>query len=112
MFMNCSFSAPDVVQIDKVSENFRILYDVKGRFLCHRITEDEANYKLCKVIKKITGPKGVPIMITSDARTIRYPDPLIRINDTIVYDLKESKIKDFMSLEPGEWCGQCHQSLY
>uniref|UniRef100_A0A2P2HW10 40S ribosomal protein S4 n=1 Tax=Hirondellea gigas TaxID=1518452 RepID=A0A2P2HW10_9CRUS len=91
----------DVVQIEKVHENFRILYDVKGRFICHRITGEEANFKLCKVTKKFTGPKGVPIIVTSDARTIRYPDPMIRINDTIVYDMKESKIKDFMSLEPG-----------
>lgn len=57
---------------------------------------------LNQITKKITGPKGVPMIVTSDGRTIRYPDPLIRINDTIVYDMTESKIKDFMSLEPGE----------
>ncbi|KAA0195442.1 hypothetical protein HAZT_HAZT004398 [Hyalella azteca] len=91
----------DVVQIARVKENFRILYDIKGRFLMHRITEEEANFKLCKITKKFTGPKKVPTIVTSDGRTIRYPDPLIRINDTIVYDMKESKIKDFMSLEPG-----------
>lgn len=55
-----------------------------------------------QVIKKITGPKGVPMIITNDARTIRYPDPMIRINDTIVFDMKENKIKDFMSLEAGK----------
>jgi len=91
----------DVVQIDKVGENFRMLYDVKGRFLCHRITAEEAKFKLCKITKKMTGPKGVPMVVTSDGRTIRYPDPMVRLNDTIVYDMKENKIKDFMSLEPG-----------
>ena len=39
----------DVVQIDKTGENFRIIYDVKGRFTVHRITASEAAYKLCRV---------------------------------------------------------------
>ena len=39
----------DVVQIEKTGENFRIIYDVKGRFTVHRITASEAAYKLCRV---------------------------------------------------------------
>merc|ERR1719192_3107242 len=38
----------DVVQIEKTGENFRIIYDVKGRFTVHRITASEAAYKLCR----------------------------------------------------------------
>ena len=29
------------------------------------------------------GHKGVPYLVTHDGRTIRYPDPAIRVNDTI-----------------------------
>merc|ERR1712110_317385 len=36
----------DVVQLAKVNENFRLIYDVKGRFCVHRITGEEAKYKL------------------------------------------------------------------
>ncbi len=32
----------DVVNIEKTNENFRLLYDVKGRFVLHRITPEEA----------------------------------------------------------------------
>ncbi|NEU36664.1 30S ribosomal protein S4e, partial [bacterium LRH843] len=39
----------DVVQIEKTNEFFRLIYDVKGRFTIHRITAEEAKYKLCKV---------------------------------------------------------------
>ena len=39
----------DVVQIEKTNENFRLIYDVKGRFTVHRITNQEAKYKLCRV---------------------------------------------------------------
>lgn len=32
----------DVVEIEKTGENFRLIYDVKGRFTIHRITTEEA----------------------------------------------------------------------
>jgi len=69
----------DVVQIDKTGENFRLLYDVKGRFIVHRITAQEAKYKLCRVRKVKTGAKGIPFIYTSDGRTIRYPDPIVKV---------------------------------
>jgi len=98
---NFSAGIMDVVQISKVGESFRILYDAKGRFLAHRITSEEAKFKLCKVHRKITGPNNKPMIVTNDARTINYPDPLIKNNDTIVYDLKENKIKDYIHMEVG-----------
>merc|ERR1712226_509077 len=63
----------DVVQIEKTNENFRLIYDVKGRFTVHRITNQEAKYKLCRVKAVKTGPKNVPYLYTSDGRTIRAP---------------------------------------
>merc|ERR1719197_953614 len=36
----------DVVSIDRTKENFRILYDTKGRFQAHRISAEEASFKL------------------------------------------------------------------
>lgn len=29
----------DVIDIDKTDEHFRLVYDTKGRFVCHRITK-------------------------------------------------------------------------
>merc|ERR1711963_233267 len=77
----------DVVQIDKTGENFRIIYDVKGRFTVHRITASEAAYKLCRVRAVSTGPKGVPYLHTSDGRTIRYPDPNAKVHDIITFEV-------------------------
>merc|ERR1711953_1628823 len=75
------------VQIDKTGENFRIIYDVKGRFTVHRITASEAAYKLCRVRAVSTGPKGVPYLHTSDGRTIRYPDPNAKVKDIIPFEV-------------------------
>jgi small subunit ribosomal protein S4e len=94
----------DVVQIEKTGENFRLIYDVKGRFTIHRITNQEAKYKLCRVKAVKTGPKNVPYLYTSDGRTIRYPDPLVKVNDSIRLDINTGKIMDFIKFEPGNLC--------
>lgn len=91
----------DAVTIEKSGEHFRILYDVKGRFTIHRISAEEASYKLCKVRKVQLGPKGVPYVVTHDGRTIRYPDPVIRVNDTIKFDFEKNAIVDHIKFEAG-----------
>ncbi|EGN96688.1 hypothetical protein SERLA73DRAFT_184826 [Serpula lacrymans var. lacrymans S7.3] len=91
----------DTISIEKSGEHFRLLYDVKGRFTIHRITAEEASYKLLKVRKVALGAKGVPHVVTHDGRTIRYPDPLIKVNDTIKFDLEQGKIIDFVKFDTG-----------
>lgn len=91
----------DVITIEKTNEFFRLIYDVKGRFAVHRITKEEAQYKLCKVKKLLVGPKGVPMLVTHDGRTIRYPDPHIKVNDTIRLNLENNKIEDFIKFDSG-----------
>ncbi|CAO1313995.1 unnamed protein product [Diamesa hyperborea] len=91
----------DVVTIEKTSEFFRLIYDVKGRFTVHRITADEAKYKLCKVKRLQVGQKKIPFLITHDGRTIRYPDPMIRVNDVIQLDIATGKITDHIKFESG-----------
>eukprot|EP00983_Pelagomonas_calceolata_P076338 1153382-Pelagomonas_calceolata.AAC.4 len=70
----------DVIQLEKTDEHFRLIYDTKGRFVVHRISRDEAPYKLCKVKRLEHGKGGVPYIVTHDARTIRYPDPEIKVS--------------------------------
>jgi len=91
----------DVVSIDKTNELFRLLYDTKGRFAIQRITPQEAAYKLCKVRKTAVGAKSVPYVSTTDGRTIRYPDPVIAVNDTVKLDLSTGKITDFIKFDVG-----------
>ncbi|URD72938.1 40S ribosomal protein S4 [Musa troglodytarum] len=91
----------DVVSIPKTNENFRLLYDTKGRFRLHSIREEEAKFKLCKVRSVQFGQKGIPYLNTYDGRTIRYPDPLIKANDTIKLDLETNKIVDFIKFDVG-----------
>jgi len=73
----------DVVSIDKTGENFRMMYDVKGRFMPVPIDAKEAGWKLCKVVRKTLGKNKIPYIVTHDGRTIRFPHPDIKKNDTI-----------------------------
>merc|ERR1712106_1001648 len=60
------FGQQDVVTIEKTNEHFRILLDIKGRFIPHRIDAKEASFKLCKVVKKTIGKNKVPDIVIAD----------------------------------------------
>ncbi|KAL3699952.1 hypothetical protein R1sor_017974 [Riccia sorocarpa] len=60
---------------------------------------EEAKYKLCKVREANFGNKGVPYISTNDGRTIRYPDPLIKRNDTVKIDIETRKVVKFIKFD-------------
>ncbi|KAJ2808281.1 40S ribosomal protein S4 [Coemansia helicoidea] len=91
----------DVISLEKTDEFFRLVYDVKGRFAVHRINEEEAKFKLGKVRRCQLGAGSIPYIVTHDGRTIRYPDPLIKVNDSVKIDLETGKIVDFVKFEVG-----------
>lgn len=109
----CGFQ--DVISLDKTNESFRVLYDAKGRFVLHRIAKEEAAYKLCRVksvrtAKKATigsnpGHKGqsaaIPLAVTHDGRTIKYPAPDVQVNDTVKIDIKTGDIIGRIAFAPG-----------
>lgn len=91
----------DVVTINRTGEHFRLIYDTKGRFSLVRIPVTDAYWKLLKVRKKALGSRGIPYIVTHDGRTIPYPNPKIKINDTIKYDFMKGKILDIAPMRDG-----------
>jgi small subunit ribosomal protein S4e len=94
----------DVISIEKTDENFRLLHDTKGRFVMHRITSQEAAYKLCRVKTLAMGAGTIPYIVTHDGRTIRFPDPLIKVHDTVKVELATNKVIEFAKFEVGNVC--------
>jgi len=106
----------DVISLPKTDEQFRLLYDVKGRFVLHRITKEEAGYKLCRVqrfskAKKATigrnpfhaGQAGtIPYLTTHDGRTIRFADPAVKVHDSIKIDIKTGKQVGHVKFDVGQ----------
>jgi len=105
----------DTLSIDKTNENFRLLFDHRGKFVLQKITAKEAQYKLCRVQKVAKAKKAsigknpfqegqagaIPYVVTHDGRTIRYPDPKISRNDTIKLNLETGLIEDHLVFEVG-----------
>lgn len=60
-----------------------------------------SQYKLCRIKALEMGPKKVPYVVTHDGRTIRYPDPSVKVNDTVKVDIESNKIEDFVKFETG-----------
>ncbi|KAL0616088.1 40S ribosomal protein S4, Y isoform 1 [Plecturocebus cupreus] len=94
----------DVISVEKTGEHFCLVYDMKGCFVAHCITVEEAKYKLCKVRMIMVGMKGIPHLMTHDAQTIRYPDPLTKVNDTVQIDLGTGKIINLIKFDMGNVC--------
>jgi len=94
----------DVITFEKGKSyraDFRLLYNTKGRFAVHKISKDEAAYKLCQVRKVMCGPRRDPCAYTHDGRTIRFPPPGVEAHDTVKLDLKSGTVKDFVKFELG-----------
>jgi len=92
----------DVVEIPKSNDTFRLIYDTKGRFVLHRLNDIEKKFKLCRVKRQEVTTKRIPYIVTHDGRTIRYPDPLVKVDDVVKVDIESGKIIDVLKFEAGK----------
>lgn len=82
-------------------DRFRLMYDVKGRFVLHKIDADEAKFKLCKIVKQDFTGKGISYVVTHDGRTIRYHDPVVKRHDTVQVNIATGKITGVVKMGIG-----------
>jgi small subunit ribosomal protein S4e len=45
--------------------------------------------------------KKVPVVVTHDGRTLRFPDPSVAVNDTVKVDIATGKMSDIYKFEIG-----------
>ena len=60
-------------------------------------TDVATQYKLCRVKHSRLGDKGIPFVTLHDGRTVRFPDPEVKVNDTVMLDIETNKIIDFIN---------------
>lgn len=65
------------------------------RYALHRISAEETSFKLCRVKRQETTKKSVPYIVTHDGRTIRYPDPIIKVDDVVKVPLLSRRYLQF-----------------
>jgi len=95
----CGFM--DIIELEKSNDRFRLMYDTKGRFILHRVNREEAQFKLCRIQKVYVTAGKVPVAVTHDGRTLRYPDPNTKVNDTVKLDIASGKPSDILKFEIG-----------
>jgi len=91
----------DVVEMEKSNDQFRLVFDTKGRYTLHRISDEEKAFKLCRVKRVELTKKKIPYVVTHDGRTIRYPDPAIKVHDVIKVEIATGKILDTLKFGVG-----------
>ena len=92
----------DVVELPKAGDQFRLVFDTKGRYVLHRIDDEEKKFKLARVRRTEMTKKGIPYVVTHDGRTIRYPDPMISVNDVVKIEIATGKIIGFQKFDCGK----------
>jgi small subunit ribosomal protein S4e len=84
-----------------VDQDYRVVFNKKGRLNLIKIPKEQAKLKLCKVINK-TNLKGNKIQLNlHDGRNLLVKDNEIKSGDSIVLDLSSNKIKEHLKFDKG-----------
>lgn len=91
----------DVITAKKSNLHYRLYFGASKKFKLHKISSDEARFRLSKVISKHTDA-GIPLTHTMDGYNFKFSNPAININDTVKIDIATNKIIDNFSLTNGK----------
>lgn len=88
----------DVITIKKTNQHYRLLFNVNRKFKVHKISGEEAQFRLTKVMSKSVD-QGIPYTRTLDGYNFKFANPAIEVADTVKVDIKTNKIVDFIKFE-------------
>lgn len=92
----------DVISIEKTKENYRILFDKKGKFKLLPISNTEVEIQVLRINRKNIIKGGKVQLTFHNGRTILVESSLkCNVGESAVFDLKNKKIKDLLTLCKG-----------
>lgn len=89
----------DVVQVPKIKKNYRVLYDEKGRLILHEVSQDEASFKLCMVIRKSVVKGGRMQLAFHDGKTSIGEFGEFDLQDVAKLSLPDFKVEERLAFE-------------
>ncbi len=95
----CGFM--DVISIPKLKQNYRILYNQKGRLIPVSIAEKDAEWKLCRIENKTILPGNQTQLNLHDGRNITMKKDEYHTGDVLKYTFKNNKISDVYTFAKG-----------
>ncbi len=91
----------DVIDIPKLEESYRVVYNKKGRLNLVSINKSEADLKLLRIIRK-TMVKGGQLQVTfHDGRNMLAKKFDGNIGDSVLFDLNKKTVGKILKLEKG-----------
>ncbi|MEW6328937.1 MAG: 30S ribosomal protein S4e [Candidatus Micrarchaeota archaeon] len=93
----------DVLSVPKMKKYFRVLLDNKERVKLAEIKEEQAKFKIGKILAKRTAPGGKIQISLHDGRSVLATD-LHKVGDSVKLAVPEQKIEAAYKLEPGARC--------
>ncbi len=96
---NYGIGLMDVIDIDKLNESYRVLYNQDGTLGLFKIKSNDSNLKILKVIKKTMLKKGRLQLTFHDGRNCIQKDTKLMVGDGIVFDIDKKNILKELKLE-------------
>ncbi len=90
----------DVVSIEKVRKNYRVVISKKGKIKIEEASEEEKDKKISKIIGKKILKKAKKQINLSDGRNILVKEDM-KIGDSVVFNFVEKKIEKILPLKSG-----------
>ncbi|HNS25283.1 MAG TPA: 30S ribosomal protein S4e, partial [Methanobacteriaceae archaeon] len=90
----------DVIQIPKTGKTYRVLPDDKGRLVLHPISEENQNFKLCRIQNKTTIRGGKQQLNLHDGRNCLVEGEY-RAGDVVVLQVPKQEVTQHLKLENG-----------
>lgn len=98
-----SIGLMDVLELPDADQRFRVLPEHGGRFILHPISEEEASFKLCRIVDKTTVGNGITQLNLHDGRNILLSEGggTYDVNDIVKVSVPDQEITDHIAFNPG-----------
>lgn len=91
----------DLITIVPTNQQYRILYDHKGRLIVREEDPKKGTLKPFKVFNKVTTKSGKTQLVLHDGQNVLTEDQSISTGDVLIMALPEKKIEHVIKMQPG-----------
>ncbi len=92
----------DVISVPSVHEDYRMLYDTKGKFKLLALKEDEKDTRIIQIKNKTVIPHGKIQINNSDGTNFVLANKEVyNTGDTLFLSFKDGKVKEHLALKKG-----------
>ena len=97
----------DLIEVIGLNKAFRVLPDRNGKLVLKQVSDDEKEFKLCKVLGKTTLKEGTTQLNLSGGRTLTlkttepHPGTDFKTSDVVKIKIPDNEILDLLKLDEG-----------